>query len=96
MMTLAEFIRDMLQCWYYDRHRVALAMCHQLTDAAQLVILKRIQKCSFMTVSHVDWNTFLVKLKGEQWTVNLLQKTCTYNKFQMDYLPCSHALATAR
>ena len=96
MLTLDEFIRDMLQRWYYDRHQAALSMRYQLTNAAQLMISKCIQKCSFMIVSHVDWNTFLVKLKGDQWTVNLLQKTCTCNKFQMDYLPCSHALPAAR
>ena len=96
MLTLAEFIRDMLQRWYYDRHRAALSMCHQLTDAAQLVISKHIHKCILMTVSYIDWNTFLVKLKGDQWTVNLLQKTCTCNKFQMDYLPCSYTLAATR
>ena len=50
MLTLAEFIRDMLQRWYYDRHQAALTMRHQLIDVAQLVISKRIQKCSFMTV----------------------------------------------
>ncbi|KAK3222974.1 hypothetical protein Dsin_009999 [Dipteronia sinensis] len=49
MMTLAEFIRKMLQRWYYDRHRAAHFIRHQLTDAAYLVISKRIEKCSYMT-----------------------------------------------
>ncbi|KAK3205373.1 hypothetical protein Dsin_019419 [Dipteronia sinensis] len=39
---------------------------------------------------------FQVRIFGEQWTVNLLQKTCTCSKFQMDYLSCSHALAAVR
>ncbi|KAK3182825.1 hypothetical protein Dsin_030111 [Dipteronia sinensis] len=28
MITLVEFIRNMLQRWYYDRHRPAQSMCH--------------------------------------------------------------------
>ncbi|KAI9196975.1 hypothetical protein LWI28_028689 [Acer negundo] len=96
MMTLAEFIRNMLQKWFHDRHAVARSMRHQLTDAAHLVILKRVEKFNYMTVNPVDWNIFSVKLKGNQWTINLHLKTCTCNKFQMDHFPCSHALPSVR
>ncbi|KAK2658704.1 hypothetical protein Ddye_005237 [Dipteronia dyeriana] len=80
MLTLAEFIRNMLQRWFHDRHRAAQSMCHQLTNAAYLVILRRVEKCNFMTINPID----------------LARKTCTCNKFQMDLLPCSHALSAAR
>ncbi|KAI9165962.1 hypothetical protein LWI28_023755 [Acer negundo] len=96
LMTLAEFIRNMLQKWFHDRHTAAQSMRHRLTDAAHGVIQKRVEKCNYMTVNAVDWNIFSVKHKGKQWTVNLARKTCTCNKFQMDFLPCSHALAAAR
>ncbi|KAI9159788.1 hypothetical protein LWI28_001923 [Acer negundo] len=96
MMTLAEFIRNILQKWFHDRHAAARSMRHQLTDAAHLVILKCVEKFNYMTVNPVDWNIFSIKLKGNQWTVNLHLKTCTCNKFQMDHFPCSHALAAAR
>ncbi|KAK2655331.1 hypothetical protein Ddye_008383 [Dipteronia dyeriana] len=94
MLTLAEFIRNMLQCWFHDRHRAAQAVHHQLTDTTHLEILKRVEKYNFMTVNPVEWNIFLVKQSGKQWTIDLARKTCTYNKFQMDHLLCSHALAT--
>ena len=96
LMTLAEFIRNMLQRWFHDRHAAAQSMRHRLTDAAHLAILKRVEKCGYMTVNPVDWNIFSVRHKGKQWTVDLARKTCTCNKFQMDFLPCSHALASAR
>ncbi|KAK0602476.1 hypothetical protein LWI29_033791 [Acer saccharum] len=96
LMTLAEFIRNMLQKWFHDRHANAQSMRHRLTDAAHLVILKRVEKCGYMTVNPVDWNIFSVRHKGKQWTVDLARKTCTCNKFQMDFLPCSHAFAAAR
>ncbi|KAK2653143.1 hypothetical protein Ddye_012999 [Dipteronia dyeriana] len=76
--------------------RVAQSMRHQLTDATHLVILKRVDKCNFMTVNPVDWNIFSVKRAGKQWTVDLARKTCTCNNFQMDLLPCSHALVAVR
>ncbi|KAK2664858.1 hypothetical protein Ddye_003432 [Dipteronia dyeriana] len=71
-------------------------MRSQLTNAAHAEILERISECNHMTVSHVDWNIFLVKLQGDQWTVNLLEKTCTCKVFDLDHLPCAHALAAAR
>ncbi|KAK3222023.1 hypothetical protein Dsin_009048 [Dipteronia sinensis] len=49
-----EFIRNMLQRWFHDRHRAAQSMRHQLTDATYLVILERVTKCSYMTVNPVD------------------------------------------
>ncbi|KAK2646652.1 hypothetical protein Ddye_021847 [Dipteronia dyeriana] len=96
MLTLEEFIRNMLHRWFHDHHRAAQSMRHQLTDATHLVIQKPVEKCNFMTVNLVDWNIFSVKRAGKQWTVDLARKTCTCNKFQMDLLPCSHALAAAR
>ncbi|KAK2652924.1 hypothetical protein Ddye_012780 [Dipteronia dyeriana] len=96
MLTLAEFIRNMLQRWFHDRYRAAQTMRHQLTDATHLVLLKRVEKCGFFTINLVDWNIFSVKRYGKQWTVDLAWKTCTCNKFQMDHFPCSHALAAAR
>ncbi|KAK3185063.1 hypothetical protein Dsin_032349 [Dipteronia sinensis] len=62
MLTLAEFIRNMLQRWFHDRHRAAQSMHrHQLTDASHLVMLQRVEKCGYMTVNPVDWNIFSVK-----------------------------------
>ncbi|KAI9185427.1 hypothetical protein LWI28_007152 [Acer negundo] len=92
MMTLAEFIRNMLQKWFHDRHAAARSMRHQLTDVAHLVILKRVEKCNYMTVNPVDWNIFSVKLKGNQWTVNLRLKTCTCNKFPNGPFPMERNL----
>ncbi|KAK2666054.1 hypothetical protein Ddye_004628 [Dipteronia dyeriana] len=96
MLTLLEFIKNMLQKWFHDRHRVAQSMRHQLNDVTHIVILKRVEKCGYMTVNLVYWNIFSVKRSGKQLTVDLARKTCTCNKFQMDMFPCSYALALAR
>ncbi|KAK2644736.1 hypothetical protein Ddye_019931 [Dipteronia dyeriana] len=96
MLTLTKFIRNMLQRWFHDRHRTAQSMRHLLTDAAHLVILKRVDKCAYMTVNPVEWNIFSVKRSRKQWTVDLARKTCTCKKFQIDMFPSSHTLAAAR
>ncbi|KAK2640292.1 hypothetical protein Ddye_028087 [Dipteronia dyeriana] len=54
ILTLVEFIRNMLQRWFHDCHRVAQSMRHQLIDATHLLILKHVEKCNFMTVNLVD------------------------------------------
>ncbi|KAI9181867.1 hypothetical protein LWI28_019468 [Acer negundo] len=96
LITLAEFIRNMLQKWFHGRHAAAQSMRHRLTEVAHLVILKCVEKCDHMTVNPVNWNIFSVRHNGKQWTVNLARKTYTCNKFQMDFFPCSHALVAAR
>ncbi|KAK2658786.1 hypothetical protein Ddye_005319 [Dipteronia dyeriana] len=89
MLTLSEFIRNMLQCWFDDCHRDAQSMRHQLTDVSHIVILKRVKKCDYMTINQVDWNIFSMKRSRKQWTVDLVRKTYSCNKFQMDHFPCS-------
>ncbi|KAK2648697.1 hypothetical protein Ddye_016186 [Dipteronia dyeriana] len=96
MLTLANFIRNMLQRWFHDRHRAAQSMRHQLPDVTHLVILKRVDKCNFMTINPADWNIFSVKRSGKQWIIDLAPKICICNKFQIDLLPCSHTLAAVR
>ncbi|KAK2665985.1 hypothetical protein Ddye_004559 [Dipteronia dyeriana] len=54
MLTLTEFIRNMLQRWFQDRHSAAQSMRHQLIDTTHIVILKRVEKCNFMTVNPVE------------------------------------------
>ncbi|KAK2663534.1 hypothetical protein Ddye_002108 [Dipteronia dyeriana] len=54
MLTLAEFIRNMLQRWFYNRHCTAQSMRHQLTGVTHLVILKHVEKCAYLTVNPVD------------------------------------------
>ncbi|KAK2641402.1 hypothetical protein Ddye_023165 [Dipteronia dyeriana] len=71
MLTLAEFIRNMLQKLFYVRHRTVQSMRHQLTDASHLVILKHVEKCAYMTVNPVDWNIFSVKRSMKHWTIDL-------------------------
>ncbi|KAK2658894.1 hypothetical protein Ddye_005427 [Dipteronia dyeriana] len=61
MLTLAEFIRNMLQRWFHDRHHTTQSKHNQLIDAAHLVILKRVEKCAYMTVNPCGWNIFFVK-----------------------------------
>ncbi|KAK3218347.1 hypothetical protein Dsin_012317 [Dipteronia sinensis] len=68
MLTLAEFIRNMLHRWFHDHHRAVQSMRYQLTDAAHLMMLKRVKKCGYMTFNPVDWNIFSVKRSGKQWT----------------------------
>ncbi|KAK3198471.1 hypothetical protein Dsin_021886 [Dipteronia sinensis] len=66
MLTLTEFIRNMLQRWFHDRHRAAQSMHHQLTVASHLVMLQQVEKCGYMSVNPVDWNIFSVKWSGKQ------------------------------
>ncbi|KAK4840195.1 hypothetical protein QYF36_001997 [Acer negundo] len=93
LMTLAEFIRNMLQKWFHDRHAAARSMRHRLTDAAHLVILKRVEKYGFMTVNPVDWNIFSVRHKGKQWTVDLAhyyKRETLIDAYSVPIMPVGH------
>ncbi|KAH7567868.1 hypothetical protein JRO89_XS07G0170800 [Xanthoceras sorbifolium] len=66
-ITLAKFIQNMWQKWFYDHYRAAESMRSQLTDVAQASFL--------MTAHAVDWNIFSVKCKGaaqdNRWVLSI-------------------------
>ncbi|KAK2653547.1 hypothetical protein Ddye_013403 [Dipteronia dyeriana] len=48
-------------------------------------------------VQPIDYTKYAVKdNEGKVWTIDLELRTCTYRKFDLDMLPCAHAIAVCR
>ncbi|KAK3217898.1 hypothetical protein Dsin_011868 [Dipteronia sinensis] len=77
MLTLVEFIRNMLQRSSSNCIVHASSVDRRITSCD----LERVTKYSYMTVNPVDWNIFSVKRSRIQWIIDLARKTCTCNNF---------------
>ncbi|KAK3227207.1 hypothetical protein Dsin_007069 [Dipteronia sinensis] len=94
--VLIEYIPDMMQKWFHDRRTFTDSLHTQLTPWAIKYLTKRNEESTFYTVRPIDWNEFEVKDGAKDGLVNLLDRICTCREFEIDLLPCAHALAALR
>ncbi|KAK2661692.1 hypothetical protein Ddye_000266 [Dipteronia dyeriana] len=91
-----DYIRGVLQRWFYDRRTSAGKLKSTLTTKADVNIGVNDEKAHYITVYSITYYSFLVKDGDLDGTVDLTSKTCTSREFDMDEIPCEHALACIR
>ena len=96
LMTLVEFICSLMQTWFYDRWNAAERINTILTYTANLQVTKNLDAFQYLIVSPVNHITYQVKDGVKDCVVNLVNRTCTRRRFQIDLLPYSHVCAAIR
>ncbi|KAK3219257.1 hypothetical protein Dsin_013227 [Dipteronia sinensis] len=71
----------------------ALKLTTQLTTAVDVAICVQVDETRYMRIYPITFYTFLVKDEGLDGTVDLTTKTCTCKEFDVNQIPCAHALA---
>ena len=94
--SIAEFIRDLLQRWFHDRRSNAREMPTFLTHYADLHIKQRVLPSERCEVHPIDFHRFKVEDKWEGAIVDLEKRSCSCREWDLDELPCIHAMAVAR
>ncbi|TXG49460.1 hypothetical protein EZV62_025335 [Acer yangbiense] len=88
-----DYIRGVLQSCFHDRRTAALKLTTQLTTVADVAIGVKDKKARYMRIYPITFYMFLVKDGDLDGNVDLTAKTCTCKEFDVDQLPCAHALA---
>ncbi|KAK3198256.1 hypothetical protein Dsin_021671 [Dipteronia sinensis] len=94
--AMAEFIRDLLQRWFYNRRTNAREMSTYLTTFADEHIKDRTETAHRCEIHPIHFNTFKVDDKWKETTVDLVERSCSCRQWDLDELPCSHAMVVAR
>ncbi|KAK2658600.1 hypothetical protein Ddye_005133 [Dipteronia dyeriana] len=95
--TLVEFLRDLMQKWFHDRRKAANKGSSILIDFALEHIKSNQEKSQSCVVQPIDYTKYVVKdNEGKAWSIDLELWTCTCHKFDLDMLPCAHAIAVCR
>ncbi|KAA0038423.1 MuDRA-like transposase [Cucumis melo var. makuwa] len=94
--SFLEHVRALLQRWFWERREEVIKVTSTLTKWAELVIQKKQERALTMKVNPIDFYQFHVKDLYKEKVVNLQTKECTCKEFQVEQLPCSHAIAAAR
>ncbi|KAK6150869.1 hypothetical protein DH2020_015801 [Rehmannia glutinosa] len=96
LVSLLDAILMMLMWWYAERRNVAIKMKYSSTDWAEKIVRERDEKSRRMDVQTSHYYTYYVLDGDRNAEVDLNARKCTCNVFQLDQLPCAHALAAAR
>ncbi|KAK0601402.1 hypothetical protein LWI29_023913 [Acer saccharum] len=90
---LVEHIRGLLQKWFWERREAAAKMSTPMTKWAEKKLRRRSNKSRCYRVHPINLYEHHVIDGYLNGFVNLIEKTCTCRKFQLDQLPCRHAFA---
>ncbi|KAL8478296.1 hypothetical protein ACS0TY_030270 [Phlomoides rotata] len=93
---LLECIHEMLQRWFFERREKAIGRSQVLTDWVSIPVNKNNDDAAFMVVSPIGNGIYQVKVGNKSHNVNLHEKTCTCRRFDLDQIPCGHAVAVIR
>ncbi|KAK6136691.1 hypothetical protein DH2020_029519 [Rehmannia glutinosa] len=96
ILALFDSIGKKLRSWFYERREVARSCTGNLTPAMEEKLRKSHEKAKKFTVEPIDQSLYVVRSGATNFTVNFAENTCTCRKFQLDHLPCEHAIAVAK
>ncbi|KAJ9561851.1 hypothetical protein OSB04_007011 [Centaurea solstitialis] len=95
IVGLMDYFRSYQQQWYSSRRRIAGAMNNKLTQWAELIVQRRMGKCSGWTAHEIGYGKWEVQDGYRDAKVHIYDKTCTCKKWQLSGLPCGHVITVA-
>ncbi|KAL6350436.1 hypothetical protein AAG906_004387 [Vitis piasezkii] len=96
IVRMVEELRNLLQIWFSNRQQQALSMKFELATWADMELHLRFNKSSGYEVEPINSWEFNVKYTGVNNQVNLQTRSCTCRVFDLDHIPCAHAIAACR
>ncbi|XP_010480419.1 PREDICTED: uncharacterized protein LOC104759155 [Camelina sativa] len=96
IVSLLEEIRMMLTRWFAARRKQATLMTTVLTTQVEELLQARVVRASLLDVQEIDQNQYEVRSGPNMHVVNLSQKKCSCRMFDVDKIPCIHAIAAAQ
>ncbi|KAK3204537.1 hypothetical protein Dsin_018583, partial [Dipteronia sinensis] len=91
--SIAEFIRDLLQRWFHDRRSNARETPTFLTNDTDQHIKERVLSSQRCEIHPIDFDRFKVEDQWKEAIDDLEQRSCSCSEWDMDELPCIHAMA---
>ncbi|XP_033134196.1 uncharacterized protein LOC117127691 [Brassica rapa] len=90
---LLEFIREKLGRWYWKRRGDALSLTTQHSRGVEHLLAVREENAYTLRVQQIDGWKFFVKGGNRDCNVDLELQKCDCGVYQVEKIPCSHAIA---
>ncbi|CAA7016307.1 unnamed protein product [Microthlaspi erraticum] len=95
IVQLLDAARALLTRWFAARRKNASLMKTTLTRGVEKLLESRVEDAKLGTAQEIDGHQSQVTCGGVLHVVNLTEKKCTCRRFDLDKLPCVHAIAAA-
>ncbi|CAA7062236.1 unnamed protein product [Microthlaspi erraticum] len=95
IVGLLDAIRSMLTRWFATRRKNAELMTTTLTREVEKRLEAKVDISRQLTVQEIDEHQFQVTGGISLHVVHLREKRCTCRRFDLDKIPCVHAIAAA-
>ncbi|KAL5540126.1 hypothetical protein UlMin_044275 [Ulmus minor] len=96
VIALVEEMRSLVQRWHYERQMEAEKCKTRLTPSAETLLSEQYQLSMRMRLDPAS-NTVYTVLDGDKnRVVDLQARTCSCRQFQLEQLPCAHAMIAIR
>lgn len=91
---LVEWLRELQQRWFVARREEAIKLRSKLAPKAEKLIRTNFSVGLLVTPRPADQFEYAVTNNACQiWIVDMSERTCTCRRFQLDQIPCPHAMA---
>ncbi|KAL3648622.1 hypothetical protein CASFOL_005025 [Castilleja foliolosa] len=94
--SLFEAIRHLLQDWFVVRRDAAVNNEIEVSSECNKRLVESGELAAKMEVERLGGQIYHLKDGTHNYVVDLDKRTCTCNVFQVDLLPCSHAIKAIR
>ncbi|XP_050234423.1 uncharacterized protein LOC126682721 [Mercurialis annua] len=91
--TLLEYLRKMVQEWSYANRHLARSTFTNLSKRAEDILNDNYIQSLKLVVSNSNDNVKTVYDHKTKFIVDLKERTCTCRRFDIDEIPCPHAMA---
>ncbi|XP_050211388.1 uncharacterized protein LOC126661576 [Mercurialis annua] len=91
--TLLEYLRKMVQEWSYTNRHLARSTFTALSKRAEDILNDNYIQSMKLVVSNSNDSVKTVYAHTTKFIVDLKERTCTCRRFQIDEIPCPHAMA---
>ncbi|CAF1863284.1 unnamed protein product [Brassica napus] len=96
IISLLETIRLTITTWFFERREAAAKHKHLVIPKVVQKLVSRLGAAMLLNVYQVDRSEFEVKNETMKFVVDLEKRHCTCNVFDIDKIPCIHAIAAAK
>ncbi|CAH9117798.1 unnamed protein product [Cuscuta epithymum] len=94
--ALLQFLHALVQIWTHMNRNIARNTFTKLAKVPHETLEQNYLKCMKLKVIPSSEAIFTVSEMNTSFIVNLEEKNCTCRRFQVDELPCIHALAVLK
>ncbi|KAL5563377.1 hypothetical protein UlMin_033124 [Ulmus minor] len=94
--TLAKEMRCLVQRWHYERRTKAEKCKTKLTPSAEALLSEHYQLSLRMCLDPASDTIYTMFDGDKNGVVNLDRRTCSCRHFQLEQLPCAHAMIAIR